>query len=498
MDDLIDELKLTHEEIKKGTSTEQEFWLRISEGIFANIYLYIMAAKIPSDIKKYRKLYDKIQVLHVRLEKARMSSTPSIQIKIIKLYQSARDILEVGAKTVFEIEDEQVERVKSKKYFEMTQKEWLNVPEIKDELYGYVQDTFNTTNKMNALKEDQRIRASELIKDLLETQEVDILFGLGDEKTRQTEQLTQGRIILMDGHGRMIWQLLHEWHVVLQKTEPLQLVLVEFNKDNYNFHKINLPKDIEHIYGDIFDAKALRRAGKADVVYYNFTSLGKQAPTLFRRLAQHSLLGVRTHWSFMRQFSPPKRPPAALFSHAYWFINETNWYYGMLEGTNAAAVYSARQVSRRNAFYTMKLDFSQVVTIFDFDYVGLPDVIASANLNVARWSRLLEHLFSVDLYTLRIKKSALVVGETPKQGERDTRFKVGKSELKQFVTKLRNLIDTIIYEYEEKSRTDTSDLEAYTYVLAMAMRTKHFLDDKIKLKVLPKERLSDLFSKLRF
>ena len=111
---------------------------------------------------------------------------------------------------------------------------------------------------------------------------------------------------------------------------------------------------------------------------------------------------------------------------------------------------------------------------------------------------MLEHLFSVDLYTLRIKKSALVVGETPKKGERDTRFKVGKSELKQFVTKLRNLIDTIIYEYEEKSRTDTSDLEAYTYVLAMAMRTKHFLDDKIKLKVLPKERLSHLFSKLRF
>lgn len=499
METLINELKLTHRQIQKVSSNDRDVFLQISQSIFEDIYFRILAAETPTDIKKYKKLYDKIRALHTRLETARLSSTPRLQNKIIELYQSAKSILEVGAKTVFEIEDDQVERIKSKKYFEMTQKEWLEVPGIEDELYGYVQDTFNTPNRMDALKRDQQVRASELIKDLLETQEVDILIGLGDDMYRKTKQLTPGRIILMDGHGRMIWQLLNEWHVVLAKTEPLPLVLVEFNKENYNFHKINLPQNIEHIYGDIFDSEAYDLNREADVVYYNFTSIGKQAPVLFRRLAQHSLLCIRTHWSFMRQFSPPKRPPAALFSHAFWYINKTNWYYGMIEGTSTAAVYGVRQISRRHAFYTMKLDFSQVVTIIDFEYVGLPDVIESAKLDVPRWSLLLEYLFSVDLYTLRVTKAGLSVGIPPLKGDRDTRFKIDKSELKQFVTEMRNLIDTIISVYTEKSKTDTSEMEAYTYVLAMALRAKHFLDDKIKLKrVLPKVELSELFSKLRF
>lgn len=498
IESLIDELKLTHAEIKKVHSSERDILLEISMSIFEDIYVLIIANEEPSDNKDYQKHYDKIRTLHARLERARLSSTPRIQTKIIGLYMDAKNILETSANTIFEIENSQLAHLESEKYFEMTQKEWLNVPGIKEELYNYVSDTFDTTRKMEALMLDQETRAKSLINDLLETQEVSLLVGLGDVERRKVRVLTQGRIILMDGHGRMIWQLLHEWHEVLNKEEPLPIVLVEFNEDNFMFHKLNLPMNITHIYGDIFDDLAYDLDKASDVVYYNFTSIGKQAPVLFRRLAQHAMLGVRTHWSFMRQFSKPKSPPPALFSHAFWHINKVKWYYGMLEGTDSAVTYSVSQVSKRNAFYTMKLDFSEVVTVFDFEFVGLPRVIQDFDLDVSEWSNLLKHLFSVDLYTLRIKNTKLSVGQTPGKGGKDRRLKktfASKEDKNVFVTQMLNLFDNLVIKYAQYSKEDTSDIESYTYVQAMALRAQQFLKEGLKLK---KSSLDEAFKKLRF
>lgn len=497
IESLVEELKFTHIQIKKVSSSERDLLLEISKSLFEDIYVLIIASEEPSDLQEYKKLYDKIRTLYTRMEKARLTSTPRIQINIIELYNRAKEMLETSANTVFEIEDTQLARMESNKYFEMSQKEWLEMPGIKEELYSYVSDTFDTTRKMKKLMQDQETRAKALIEDLLNTQEVSILIGIGDVKKRRTRELSQGKIILMDGHGRMIWQLLHEWHDVLKKEKPLPIVLVEFNEDNYNFHKLNLPKNVQHVYGDIFDDQAYDLNKSSDVVYYNFTSIGKQAPTLFRRLAQHAMLGIRTHWSFMRQFSKPTSPPPALFSHAFWHIQKVNWYYGMLEGTDTAVTYAAKQVSKRNAFYTMKLDFSDVVSVFDFESVGLPDMFRSFELDVDMWSRLLGHLFSVDLYTLKVKKKSLTVGETPRKGDKDIRFKQrfkNRSETNKFVTQMLNFIDIIVSEYERRSQSDSSEIESYTYIHAMALRTQQYLSEKLKLK----RSLSDEFKNLRF
>lgn len=495
IESLVEELNMTHAQLKKVTSSEKDVLLDISMSIFEDIYILIIASEEPSDDKDYKRLYNKIRTLHDRLERARLSSTPRIQLKIIDLYTKAKDLLESGANTIFEIEGAQMSLVESKKYSEMTQQDWLKVPGIKEELYDYVKDTFDTPKKMKALMIDQERRAKALIQDLVELQGMDILIGLGDVERRQKRELFPGRIILMDGHGRMIWQLLHEWHNVMKKESPLDIVLVEFNKENFHFHKINLPLNIEHIYGDIFDDQAYDLNHTSDVVYYNFTSIGKQAPTLFRRLAQHAMLGVRTHWSFMRQFSKPKSPPPALFSHAFWHINKVNWYYGMLEGADSVVAYAVAQVSKRNAFYTMKLDFSEFVTVFDFKFAGLPKILQRYELDVGEWSRLLEHLFSVDLYTLKISNTKLSVGQKYGKDQRLKKMFDSKEEKNEFVTQMLNLVDNLVIEYAEYSESDTSDIQSFTYMQAMALRAQQFLKEGLKLK---KSTLDEVFKKLRF
>ena len=453
------------------------------------------------DNDTYKKLYKQIETLFGNMKITRRTAARKTKEKqIYEKYKKAKEIASNDSEsTVF-----QSARINpDTDYSIMDQKEWVNRDGIKDELYNYLKFE---PKKLKAVMKDQQTRAKSLINEFLNTKQYTLLRSIDGDVTKTTQTMIPGRIILMDGHGRMIWQLLNEWYNVQKRKDRLNIVLVEYDEDLFEFHKRNLPLGIDHYQGDIFDTEyGLNR--ETDVVYYNFMSIKSipnQDRTLFKHLAEHAAKGIRTYWSFSRQFTIPKSPPAALFSHAFWHMNGVQWYYGMFDGDIVG--YNVEEVSVRNTFYTYKINFNVHVAQSDLTSVNINEFWYRYNLEydisdytvddpdiITVWTNILKKMFSVDLYSMNINENSITFGkkeykvtfdlDTLLPRESDQLISKYKTK-KKFITRQLMYIITFAEEtYEKFVKDDDSELEGYVYTHAMIIRAIDYLKQKLRLKL---------------
>ena len=279
-------------------------------------------------------------------------------------------------KTKFEISDEDFDRLAriqgSDKFNQMNQLEWLNYKiKMEDVVYNFLK---GSTAKINDIKKDQRKRAEKIIEDLLNVNPKIIYSFNGDTQEVKTIERRKsedkvGTVILMDGHGRLVWQLLNYWYNVKKREDTLKLVVIEYNKRNHEFHEKMFPKDITCALGNVF-TKELYRYRTPDgnfiecdpsqmVVYFNFTSIEDQGNILYERLASNAYDGISTHWSYMSQIIVKRSNQnlkSTLLVNTHNFIKDFRHFYGHLEGKKFMS-YPVDYYSTRSYFDSFRLDF---------------------------------------------------------------------------------------------------------------------------------------------
>ena len=258
-------------------------------------------------------------------------------------------------KTKFEISDGDFDRLAgidgSDKFNQMNQLEWLNYKiKMEDIVYNFLK---GSTAKINDIKKDQRKRAEKIIEDLLNVNPKIIYSFNGDTQEvttieRRKSEDKVGTVILMDGHGRMVWQLLNYWYNVKKRKDTLKMIVIEYNKKNHEFHEIMFPKDITCKQGNVF-AKELYEYRTSDgnfikcdplymVLYLNFTSIESQGNILYERLAANAYEGISTHFSYMPQIVVKRgnqEKTSTLLVTTHLFITDSGYFYGQLEGKNS-------------------------------------------------------------------------------------------------------------------------------------------------------------------
>jgi hypothetical protein len=82
---------------------------------------------------------------------------------------------------------------------------------------------------------------------------------------------------LVDGHGRMIYQILYLTHNIdkFKKLKNIKLYVCEIDSTCHKYHKQFLPNNVYKIKMNIFDFYNKFYYDKKCIFYYNFTSLGK-------------------------------------------------------------------------------------------------------------------------------------------------------------------------------------------------------------------------------
>ena len=278
-------------------------------------------------------------------------------------------------KTKFEISDADFDRLARMqvgvKFNEMDQKKWMN--ETRNAVYNFLDE--RQTSKINNIKRDQEERAKQIIEDLLDRRRK-VIYSFDRKKTsvkrrklKKKERTKVGTVILMDGHGRMVWQLLNYWYNVKEKTDILKIIVIEFNDNNHRFHEEMFPKDITCIGGNVFNKNLYKYKISEDeiiecdpmymVVYFNFTSIGDQGPILYNRLASNAYEGISTHWSYMPQIMVKRENQnlsSSLSVTTHNFITDFGYFYGQLV-ENKFISYPIDGYTQRAQFYSFRLDF---------------------------------------------------------------------------------------------------------------------------------------------
>ena len=323
--------------------------------------------------------------------------------------------MEEKANTSFEVTSEQLGVIESMAKIN-NQKDWLDFKKqdgstMKDFLYSFLKPAYSTQRKESIriakIKKDQERRAKQLIKDLLSTEpkkKYSIYrrqhpqFDVEKEgwsthlEINKTEVIKNeenvGTIVLMDGHGRLVWQLLNEWYNVQERTDKLRLIVIEWNAKNHKFHKKFFPPDITCYKGNVFnkslyvyneigaDGKITEIPCKEEnmVVYFNFTSIGDQGRKLYQRLAENASKGIDTHWSYAAAFLQSKEMKEAtstLLTSTHEFMEYLKgeqdrggfgYFYGLLEDglleDGNFISYPVDRYSLRSGFYSMRLDLN--------------------------------------------------------------------------------------------------------------------------------------------
>ena len=299
-------------------------------------------------------------------------------------------------KTKFETEDNDFELLSriegSEQFSQMNQHEWVNFSyqgrTMEHIVYSFLS---GGDKKIDDVKQNQAERARQIIEDLLNT-DTKKIYEVRTERIMKYKKFNilkrkksreVGTVILMDGHGRLVWQLLNYWYNVKQRTDTLKMVVIEYNKKTHQFHEKMLPKDITCTEGDVFEKKLYRyRTPNGDylkckpsqmVVYFNFTSVGDQGPKLYKRLASNAFEGISTHWSYMPQIVVKRIKQdltSTLLVTTHNFITTFKYFYGQIEGKKFIS-YPVDTYARRDSFYSFRLDFHTKKTCFTFLFFSM-------------------------------------------------------------------------------------------------------------------------------
>lgn len=332
-------------------------------------------------------------------------------------------------KTKFEISDadfDKLSRIKGGVNFNtMGQKEWMK--KTRNVVYNFLDET---TSKINDIKRDQEERAKKIIEDLLDRQPK-VIYSFDRKKTsvkrrkiKKKKSIKVGTVILMDGHGRMVWQLLNYWYNVKGKTDILKIIVIEFNGKNHRFHKEMFPKDITSIRGNVFDKNLYKYKISEDeiiecdpvymVVYFNFTSIGDQGPILYNRLASNAYEGISTHWSYMPQIMVKREKQdktSTLLVTTHNFITDFGYFYGQIAG-NKFISYPINRYTQRAQFFSFRLNFHAVKKCLEFSIKTLMNNCRQFERDLIRDEyENLEKILSLNKKAIRISQLKEVLAE---------------------------------------------------------------------------------------
>jgi len=156
-------------------------------------------------------------------------------------------------------------KLKISRNFIPTIEDLINLPKYKRNitrrrfLLMYNKEYFynNLNDKNNKIYEDQYRRAYKLLQTCLDNNFT--------------------KIILIDGHGRTIYQILYLTHNIdkFKKLKNIKLYVCEIDSTCHKYHKQFLPNNIYKIKMNIFDFYNKFYYDKKCIFYYNFMSLGK-------------------------------------------------------------------------------------------------------------------------------------------------------------------------------------------------------------------------------